>query len=487
MDKYEHISLVGEGSYGVVMKCRHKELNQMVAIKKFLETEEDATIRKMALREIRMLRRLKHENLVAIIEVFRYRKRFYLVFEYLDGTILDELENIDGGGGFDDTQCRERLYQITRAIAYCHANQIIHRDVKPENVLVSGSGVVKLCDFGFARLAPTRRVCAPLTDYVATRWYRAPELLTGSRDYGAAVDIWAIGCLFAEMMTGDALFAGESDVDQLFLITKMIGKPCERHLRLAWKNSRMRAALESASTSNAPSPLSKRFSDRSALHVDLLASCLRMDPDDRPTAEEMLAHSYFTHDDFPQTFLPNLRKKVLAEYRANPLLSDAASSIIAATDRFERAPRALAENQRSGYRYWRLHFDVEGAGGAVKRKTRDASVATPSTDGNDARCAAEKMSRFAFPSLPQCDYSDAKIDDRIAPKTSTSQITWSHLCAKTKNANVLLPDIANGKYQAAKKCERDLKAYVTMRKSPVLRWSKTKRKYNDLFEHVFER
>lgn len=138
MDKYEQISVVGEGSYGLVMKCRHKETDQIVAIKKFLETEEDATIRKMALREIRMLKvsfqeqnfklvklpfqRLKHENLVAMIEVFRHRKRFFLVFEFLEGTVLDELEKMPGGLG--DERCRERIYQVTRAINYCHSNNV---------------------------------------------------------------------------------------------------------------------------------------------------------------------------------------------------------------------------------------------------------------------------------------------------------------------------------------------------------------------------
>lgn len=138
MDKYEQISVVGEGSYGLVMKCRHKETDQIVAIKKFLETEEDATIRKMALREIRMLKvsigfgaeimvtfafqKLKHENLVTMIEVFRHRKRFFLVFEFLEGTVLDELEKMPGGLG--DERCRERIFQVTRAVNYCHSNNV---------------------------------------------------------------------------------------------------------------------------------------------------------------------------------------------------------------------------------------------------------------------------------------------------------------------------------------------------------------------------
>lgn len=139
MEKYEQIAVVGEGSYGLVMKCRHKETDQIVAVKKFLETEEDPTIRKLALREIRMLKvsklnnkhamfnsrsfqRLKHENLVTMIEVFRHRKRFYIVFEYMEGTVLDELEKMPGGLGEERT--RERIFQVCRAISYCHSNHV---------------------------------------------------------------------------------------------------------------------------------------------------------------------------------------------------------------------------------------------------------------------------------------------------------------------------------------------------------------------------
>ncbi|KAI5637795.1 protein kinase domain-containing protein [Phthorimaea operculella] len=204
MDKYEQLAVVGEGSYGVVLKCRRRDNGQLVAIKKFLETEEDAAVRKMALREIRMLKKLRHDHLVNMIEVFRRKRRFYLVFEYLDHTLLDELEASTGGlgeetskkhlyqllkgidychqnsleastGGLGEETSKKHLYQLLKGIDYCHQNSIIHRDVKPENVLISQHGIVKLCDLGFARAlaAPGE----PYTEYVATRWYRAPELL----------------------------------------------------------------------------------------------------------------------------------------------------------------------------------------------------------------------------------------------------------------------------------------------------------------------
>lgn len=220
MDSYENLGLVGEGSYGMVLKCRQKETGQLVAIKKFLESEDDKQVKKIALREIKMLKQLRHENLVNLIEVFRKKNRLFLVFEFVDHTVLDELEKYPNGLNVQVT--KEVLWQVIRGIDFCHAHNIIHRDVKPENILVSKLRVVKLCDFGFARtlaLSPGEAY----TDYVATRWYRAPELLVGDTSYGKAVDIWAIGCLFIEMLTGDPLFPGESDIDQLYHIVKCFG------------------------------------------------------------------------------------------------------------------------------------------------------------------------------------------------------------------------------------------------------------------------
>ncbi|CAG0879108.1 unnamed protein product [Cyprideis torosa] len=232
MDAYENLGIIGEGSYGVVLKCRHKETGQMVAVKKFLETEDDKLVKKIALREIRMLKKLQHENLVNLLEVFRRKRRLYLVFEYVDHTILEELE--DHPKGLDSSIVREYTWQILRGIDYIHSQNVIHRDIKPENLLVSKQGILKICDFGFARPLATRGESC--TDYVATRWYRAPELLVGDTKYGKEVDIWAVGCLFAEMLTGDPLFPGDSDIDQLFHIIRSRGPITPQHQELVSKN-----------------------------------------------------------------------------------------------------------------------------------------------------------------------------------------------------------------------------------------------------------
>eukprot|EP00095_Tigriopus_kingsejongensis_P003217 maker-scaffold699_size109694-snap-gene-0.16 protein:Tk03217 transcript:maker-scaffold699_size109694-snap-gene-0.16-mRNA-1 annotation:"kkiamre " len=300
MDKYDNEGVVGEGSYGIVMKCRRKDNGQLVAIKKFLETDEDQTVKKIAMREIRMLKRLRHENLINLIEVFRKRKKLFLVFEFVEFTVLDELE--ENPKGLEAEKARSYVFQILRGIEFCHRNNIIHRDVKPENVLVSTSGVVKLCDFGFARL-----MAAPgenYTDYVATRWYRAPELLIGDSQYGKEVDIWAIGCVFAEMRTGDPLFPGESDIDQLYLITQLLGALSNRQRQIIARNP-MFHGLNIQSLD--PKGLGSHFTLWNQSCLNFLSHTLILDQTDRPDASHLLQEPFFTHDNFPHNFLNNIK------------------------------------------------------------------------------------------------------------------------------------------------------------------------------------
>jgi len=313
MEKYDNLGVIGEGSYGVVIKCKHKESGQIVAIKKFLETEDDPGVKKIALREVRMLKRLRHEHLINLIEVFRRRRKLYLVFEYVDHTILEELE--ENPSGLDEDTARKHVFQVLRAINFCHQNNIIHRDVKPENILVSKLGVVKLCDFGFARMMANAGEI--YTDYVATRWYRAPELLVGDPAYGKEVDIWAIGCLYAEMLSGDPLFPGDSDIDQLFHIVKCLGTLCQRHRDLIAKNP-IYNGINIAN--NEPTRLNNTFPTWSQHSLKFVNSCLDVDPTKRPTTVELLNAALFTHDDFNSWFLQDLRSKLQEEFGANPLL-----------------------------------------------------------------------------------------------------------------------------------------------------------------------
>ncbi|XP_021358799.1 cyclin-dependent kinase-like 2 isoform X3 [Mizuhopecten yessoensis] len=319
MEKYENLGLVGEGSYGMVLKCRHKETGQLVAIKKFLESEDDKMVKKIALREVRMLKQLRHDHLVNLIEVFRRKKRLYLVFEFVDHTVLDELEKCPNG--LDENTVRRILWQVLKGIEFCHVHNIIHRDIKPENILVSKSGIVKLCDFGFARtLAQPGET---YTDYVATRWYRAPELLVGDTKYGRAVDVWAIGCLLAEMLTGEPLFPGESDIDQLYHIVKCFGNLTQRHKEV-FLNNPMFVGMRTPEVREV-SPLEKKFTRISSFSLDVMKQCLRLDPDDRPSCSQLLKHEFFNKDGFCARFSQDLKQRVHRENNNNPLIKSQSS------------------------------------------------------------------------------------------------------------------------------------------------------------------
>ncbi|XP_051026612.1 cyclin-dependent kinase-like 2 [Acomys russatus] len=313
MEKYENLGLVGEGSYGMVMKCRNKDSGRIVAIKKFLESDDDKMVKKIAMREIKLLKQLRHENLVNLLEVCKKKKRWYLVFEFVDHTILDDLKLFPNGLDYQVVQ--KYLFQIINGIGFCHSHNIIHRDIKPENILVSQSGVIKLCDFGFARtLAAPGEV---YTDYVATRWYRAPELLVGDVKYGKAVDVWAVGCLVIEMLMGQPLFPGESDIDQLHHIMTCLGNLIPRHQELFYKNPVFAGVRLPEIKDTETEPLESRYPTLPEAVINLAKKCLHIDPDKRPFCADLLHHDFFQMDGFAERFSQELQLKIEKDARNN--------------------------------------------------------------------------------------------------------------------------------------------------------------------------
>ncbi|KAI9330320.1 kinase-like domain-containing protein [Obelidium mucronatum] len=306
MDCYEKIAPIGEGTYGMVMKCRHKESGLIVAIKKFKESEDDLQIRKTALREVRMLKQLKHDNIVNLIEVFRRKGKLYLVFEHVDHTILEDLDKNPYGLSDDrgpNGTVRKCMWQLLKAMDYLHSHHVIHRDIKPENILVSVHGVLKLCDFGFARTLAGPG--AKYTDYVATRWYRSPELLVGDTEYGKAVDVWATGCIFAEILTGQPLFPGDTDIDQLYRIMKCLGQLTKRHTEIFLKNP-LFVGVRIPEIGKL-TPLEYKLPKVAPDAMNWLHQSLIYDPDQRATTKQLMAHPYFQQDGFADRYEQELR------------------------------------------------------------------------------------------------------------------------------------------------------------------------------------
>jgi len=222
MEQYEKLEKVGEGTYGVVYKAQDST-GGIYALKTIRLEAEDEGIPSTAIREISLLKELQHPNIVKLVDVIHTERKLTLVFEYLDQDLKKLLDTCDGG--LDPTTTKSFLYQLLRGVAYCHQHRVLHRDLKPQNLLINREGALKLADFGLARAfgIPVRSY----THEVVTLWYRAPDVLMGSRKYSTPVDIWSVGCIFAELVKGQPLFPGQTDADQLQKIFRMLGTPTE--------------------------------------------------------------------------------------------------------------------------------------------------------------------------------------------------------------------------------------------------------------------
>mmetsp|Transcript_36736 Transcript_36736/g.87291 ORF Transcript_36736/g.87291 Transcript_36736/m.87291 type:complete len:248 (-) Transcript_36736:1261-2004(-) len=218
MNRYKVIKQLGDGTYGSVWKAVNRQTNEVVAIKKmkrkFYSWEEC-----MALREVKSLRKLNHPCVVKLKEVIRENDELYFVFEFLDCNIYQLMKDRDKL--FPESRIRNWMYQILQGLAYIHKQGYFHRDMKPENLLVFKDSV-KIADFGLAREIRSK---PPYTDYVSTRWYRAPEVLLRSSYYNAPIDMFAMGAIMAELYTLRPLFPGSSEADEIYKICSVMGTP----------------------------------------------------------------------------------------------------------------------------------------------------------------------------------------------------------------------------------------------------------------------
>ena len=286
-NKYEVIGIVGEGAYGIVYKCKNKETGKYVAIKKFKEIGDDL-IKKTMKRELKMLQRLHHPNIVEFQDAFKRKGNLFLVFEFVDKNLLELIE--ENPKGLDPNIIKTIIYQLCEAIKYLHGQKIIHRDIKPENLLIAKNNETKLCDFGFARLISGNS--EKLTDYVATRWYRAPELLISQGEYGPEVDYWAIGCIMGELVDGNPLFPGENELDQIHCIQKVLGNLTEKQQETFYSNP----IYQGKNLLNITKPETlerKYFGKLNKQAINFLKGLLELEPKKRLNENNVFQHPYF--------------------------------------------------------------------------------------------------------------------------------------------------------------------------------------------------
>lgn len=297
LEDFTKIDKIGEGTYGVVYKGLDKRTGKLVAMKKIRLESEDEGVPSTAIREISMLRELRNPNIVNLEDVIMQENRLYLIFEFLQMDLKRFMDNLKEDT-MDKGMVKSFLYQICQGMCFCHQRRVLHRDLKPQNLLVDPeSQTIKLADFGLARA-----IGIPIRAYtheVVTLWYRAPEVLLGAHRYSSGVDIWSIGCIFAEMARKKPLFQGDSEIDQLFRVFRVLSTPTEENWEGVtqlpdykpsfpkWHRNTLETKLEYYLNANG---------------LDLLLKMLIYNPTDRISAKEILKHSYF--EDLDKSRLP---------------------------------------------------------------------------------------------------------------------------------------------------------------------------------------
>ncbi|GLB41753.1 putative protein kinase superfamily protein [Lyophyllum shimeji] len=299
---------VGEGTYAVVYQGREVATGRKVAIKKIKVGQFKDGLDMSAIREVKYLRELRHQNVIELLDVFSSKTNLNLVLEFLDSDL--EMVIKDRSLVFLPADIKSWMAMTFRGLEFCHRNFILHRDLKPNNLLLAADGQLKIADFGLARdfADPGYK----MTSQVITRWYRPPELLFGSRYYSSAVDIWSVGTIFAELMLRIPYLPGESDMDQLKTIFRALGTPTEEE----WPGHTKLPNYVPVGQFPKP-PLRDLFTAASADALNLLSKCLIYEPRKRITAKEALFHPYFTALPYPTH--PSKLPKCTTHLPARPL------------------------------------------------------------------------------------------------------------------------------------------------------------------------
>ncbi|PUU76617.1 kinase-like domain-containing protein [Tuber borchii] len=293
MENYQKIEKIGEGTYGVVYKAKDlKNNNRIVALKKIRLEAEDEGVPSTAIREISLLKEMSDPNIVKLLNIVHADgHKLYLVFEFLDLDLKKYMEAIPSGMGLGTDMIKRFMSQLVEGVRYCHAHRILHRDLKPQNLLIDKEGNLKLADFGLARAfgVPLRTY----THEVVTLWYRSPEILLGGKQYSTGVDMWSVGCIFAEMCTRKALFPGDSEIDEIFKIFQVLGTPDEE----TWPGVTSFPDFKSSFPQWAKVDTKKMVPGLEDAGIDLLEAMLVYDPAGRISAKQACHHDYFIAED----------------------------------------------------------------------------------------------------------------------------------------------------------------------------------------------
>jgi len=286
---YRRLRELGAGTYGVVIKALQEKTGLMFAIKKVkLQIADDDGVPSTALREISILRLLQHPHIVILNEIIQYEDKLFMVLECLSKDLKSLLRSFNGKH-IPTKLIKSLTYQLILGIEYCHSNRILHRDLKPQNLLIDVNGKLKLCDFGLARA--TNKQQKPYTREVVTLWYRCPEILLGSKMYDVGVDTWAIACIFLEILLRRPFFPGDSEIDQLYHIFRKVGTPNNNNWPGVEKLPFYSKCFPKWTGTNMSSIIDEKIFSHNA--IDLVTKIMKINPADRLLANEIRDHPYF--------------------------------------------------------------------------------------------------------------------------------------------------------------------------------------------------
>ncbi|XP_058497314.1 serine/threonine-protein kinase MAK isoform X9 [Solea solea] len=457
MNRYTTLRQLGDGTYGSVQMGRSNESGELVAIKrmkrKFYSWEEC-----MNLREVKSLKKLNHANVVKLKEVIRENDHLYFVFEYMKENLYQLMK--DRRKLFPESVIRNISFQILQGLSFIHKHGFFHRDMKPENVLCMGPELVKIADFGLAREIRSK---PPYTDYVSTRWYRAPEVLLRSSIYSSPIDLWAVGCIMAELYTLRPLFPGNSEVDEIFKICQVLGTV----KKMDWPEGyQLATAMNFRFPQCVPTHLKTLIPNASHEAIALMKDMLQWDPKKRPTAVQALRYPYFQVD---QVLGPRPQSQEVKKVQAKPLANkpvpesktdpkQSSSESKASTPPFrnhqqqqqqhhqplQQIPLSQAESKPPGVSHAKTELGGSennagaGAAGTLKSSRRrwGQTVAKTSESSDDCDSLENAASNSKKPSLGKAEGERSSKEHHSQPKEQKPLYSFSTVTKLPNNVKI---------------------------------------------------